>query len=777
MSRQTNNDKSRRAQRKTVRRRRYNVWTLTAVSIAIFLCVIGIAVTLFRIQILEHDNYRALAAQQHYSRQTVYPLRGSIFDANGTRIAGTHTVYRIGMTPRDARSYLNLVSLDEIADQVVEALSLDREEFRAQMDDHDQTYLLLAKEVSEETTSELRDWLNDNGVGGFRFDAEPRRVYSNNDLAGQVIGYTRFDDNQLSGALGIELQYDALLTGKAGYSYARRDNYMSRGVVPYTSTTDLQVKNGADLHLTINLDVQRVLQETLIEAAASVGLSTKVMGIVMDPWTGAVLAMGQLPMMRSDDPYGAPVTIDEAAWEQMGAAQVDYLMSNVWRNQNISDLYEPGSTMKAITAAIAFEMSVTNESELYSDDPITIRGHEISCHVKEGHGVETLEQGFVNSCNPVFVQVGYEIGLDNYYEYFRQLGFYERTGIDLPGEATALIHTYPTDLDFANLTFGESTAVTPLQMLTAYVAIANGGKQVVPHVVDYALSDGLEVYRGSESTGVPLMSQQTAQRVRNLMSKVVTDGIGSTYGIEGYNVGGKTSTSTDEDTNENTYSYIAIAPIDAPRIVAMIVLERPQVDVPSSIVAVRPTNRLVSRVLDILGEPRNLTAYDYASLNKTISMPDLTGQTLKDASFRLSEMDIWAYPGDLAMQPDDIVAEQMPAAGSVVSVGSRIYLYPEPVDQVEWVTVPDFLGKSFFEAQALASDAGVVVNAVGVASTGITRQSPMPTHASSTTSSVDQSGSPLVTEGGDMVPRGSVITVYFDNAGTTNDVLPNEAGD
>lgn len=777
MNRQVNKKKSQRAHRKTVRTRRYNEWTLSFVAIAVLLSVIVIAITLFRIQVLEHENYRELAAAQHYSRQTIYPMRGGIFDANGTRIAGTHTVFRVGMTPSDARSYLNLVSLDEIADQVATALSLDRDEFRAQMDEHEETYLLLAKEVSEETTSELRAWLNANGVGGFRFDAEPRRVYSNNDLAGQIIGYTRFDEQQLSGALGIELQFDALLTGKAGYSYARRDNYASRGVVPYTSTTDLAVENGADLYLTIDLNIQRVLQETLIEAAASVGLSTKVTGMVMDPWTGAILAMGQLPLMRSDDPYGAPATIDETAWEQMGAAQVDYLMANVWRNQNVSDLYEPGSTMKSITAAIAFEMSITNESVLYSDDPITIRGHEISCHEKDGHGVETLEAGFVNSCNPVFVQVGYEIGIENYYEYFRQLGFYERTGVDLPGEATALIHTYPTDLDFANLTFGESTAVTPLQMLTAYAAIANGGKQVVPHVVDYALSDGLEVYRGSESTGVPLMSQQTALRVRNLMSKVVTDGIGSTHGIEGYRIGGKTSTSTDEDTNENTYSYIAIAPIDAPRIVAMIILERPQVNVPSSIVAVRPTNRLVSRVLDILGEPRNLAADDYASLNKTVVMPDLTGQSLKDASFRLSQMDVWAYPGDLSMLPDDPVMQQMPVAGSVISPGARVYLYPAPLDQVEWVTVPDFSGKSFFEAQALACDAGVVLKAIGVTSAGITRQTPAPTHALATVPSVDQSGAPLSAERGDMVPRGSVITVYFDNAGSTNDVLPDEAGD
>jgi stage V sporulation protein D (sporulation-specific penicillin-binding protein) len=752
-------------------RRRYNANSLLVTGIGVLLFAALIAVALFRIQVIDHAEYQAQAAGQHYSRETIYPKRGSIYDRTGTRIAGTKTVYQIGMTPKDARSYRGMADEDDIAKTVSGELNLDLNEFREQMAQTEEQYILLAKDVPEETADRLRTWMSDNSVGGFRFDPESRRVYSNNDLAGQVIGYTRFDEQMLTGALGIELQYNDLLSGVPGYSYAKRDNFQSRGVVPYAATADLAVQNGADLHLTINLEIQRILQETLIETATSMGLTQKVTAIVMDPWDGAILAMGQVPTMRSDDPFAAPATIDEAAWESLGASQVDYLMSNVWRNQNVSDIYEPGSTMKAITTAIAFELSITNENVLYSDDPIELRGHTIRCHIPEGHGIETLAQGFVNSCNPVFVHLGNQIGKERFYEYFRQLGFYERTGVDLPGESGSLIHDRPTDLDFANLTFGESSAVTPLQMLSSYAAIANGGRQVVPHVLSYAEADGVRVREANTALGAPLMSQQTAARVRQLMAAVGQTSLNYTYGSEGYRIGGKTSTATDEVDGGNTYSYMAIAPIESPSIVAMVIIHKPQVEAPSSVVATRPTNRLVSRVLDLLGEKRDFTAADAVRLNRTAVMPNLIGKPLKDAAYSLSAMEIWGYPGDLSMRPDDVVLDQMPAPGTLVAVGSRVYLYPSYGNDVEWVTVPDFTGKTFFECQALAMDAGVVIRAVGNGVAGALSQSPEPTHAGRT-EAADQSGAPPAPDTNRMVRRGSVVTVNFspevnqtDNAG------------
>lgn len=762
--------------KKRTRMRRYNPTSVLITALVVFVFALILAVNLFRIQVVNHASYRALAANQHYSRQTVYPRRGSIFDSDGTRIAGTKMVYRIGMTPRDARSIRGSVTSDEIAAKLSAGLDLNQAEFRAQMDLVDETYILLAVDVAEDVATELRTWLSEKSVGGFRFDAEPRRVYSNNHLAGQVIGFARFDDQMLSGALGLELQYDALLSGKPGYSFARRDNFLSRGVVPYAATLDLDVEDGADLHLTLDLDVQRVLYETLVETAASVGLSTKVSGIVMDPWTGAILAMEQLPTMRSDSPFAPPDMLTPEAWESMGAARNQFLFSNVWRNQNVSDLYEPGSTMKAVTTAVAFETDQVNENSSFSDDPIEMRGHEIKCFSGVGHGIQTVHDGFVTSCNPVFVQVGQRIGSEVYYDFIRQIGLYERTGIDLPQEARAIIHTSPTDLDFANMTFGESSVMSPLRMLTTYAMFANGGHRVTPHVVSRAEQDGRTVYDAPAELGPKVFSEETTSRIRKLLGATGRSTLYYTHGSEGYRIGGKTSTSTDELDGQLSYSYIAVAPIDAPRVVAMILIQKPSVKVPSSIVAARPTNRLISRVLDILGEKRRFQPADFGRLNRLVPMPNLVGMTYKEAAFKLSESEVWAFPGGEHMRPDDPVMAQMPAAGTPVSIGSRIYLYPAPPLDVEWVTVPDFSGKSFFECQALAADAGVVIRAVGVHGGGAVRQSPAPTHATAT-NAVDQSGAPLTPTIAQSVPRGSVVTIYFNEESETEQTVPDEAGD
>lgn len=203
-------------------RRRYNANSLLVTGIGVLLFAALIAVALFRIQVVDHAEYQAQAAGQHYSRETIYPKRGSIYDRTGTRIAGTKTVYQIGMTPKDARSYRGMADADDIAKTVSGELNLDLSEFREQMAQTEEQYILLAKDVPEETADRLRTWMSDNSVGGFRFDPESRRVYSNNDLAGQVIGYTRFDEQMLTGALGIELQYNDLLSGVPGYSYADR---------------------------------------------------------------------------------------------------------------------------------------------------------------------------------------------------------------------------------------------------------------------------------------------------------------------------------------------------------------------------------------------------------------------------------------------------------------------------------------------------------------------------------------------------------------------------
>lgn len=752
----------------------FNKMVLFGTILLVLAFSILIAYTLFRIQIVDHDRYVQAAAGQHYSRAIVQPARGGIFDANGVRIAGTKTIYRVGITPEDVRSYTKSVDETEIVEFVALRLGIDSLQLHDYLTQVEESYIFLAKDVEETVAVEIRDWLEENNVGGFRFDAEAERVYNNNDLAGQVVGYTRFDEGLLTGALGVELEYDDLLRGTPGYSYAKRDNFLSAGVVPYFTPTGLSVMHGADLYLTIQLGIQRILQEELLSAAAAVGLTAGVTGIVMDPWNGEILGMAQLPTMQSSDPFAAPPPLSEESWENMGASQIDYLMSSVWRNQNVSDVYEPGSTMKAITAAIGFELGVTDEDKYYNDDPIEIRGHKISCFYEIGHGLETFRDGFVRSCNPVFVHLGEEIGVDRYLNFFREFGFHERTGIDLPAEARAILHTEPTDLDFANLTFGESFAVSPIQMLSAYASLANGGYRISPHIVREAVRDNTVVFEGPSALGGAVVSTETCDRVKALMREVALTGSNYSYGSEGYEIGGKTSTSTDEDDGGHTYSYMAMAPLSAPRVVAMIVLHKPTVAGLTSLCAVRPTNRLISRVLDYLGEERTLSETDIERLSKPVVMPNVIGMPMKEAASVLQEAGLASSPGNILMLPDDSVRTTVPAVGTPVAAGSCILLYRDDSHAVEYVAVPDFTGRTFFECHRLAEAAGLYFVPQGRPEGAALGQSPTP--ESSSVKGEDESGAPTGLSEAKTVRRGDVITVYFESLPGANEITPNEAG-
>ena len=683
---------------------------------------------LYQIQIVNADKNAKLAADQHYKRIPEIPRRGQITDRNGVELAGTTYVYQIGITPKDVYSISKSISKEQIAAKLAEILDLKLEDISTYLADIDKTYIQLKKDVPREVADALKAYMTEADLGGIRIDTEARRYYTNGTLASQVIGFTHFNEGQLTGQLGIELQYDELLTGQPGYTYVETDNYGSKGTLPFSVPTSLRAKDGQSVVLNIDINIQKIAQEELAQAIANYEITDGGTVIVMNPYTGAVLAMASYPFFNNLEPAARPEAIDTSAWDETSDEAMEYLMRTVWRNRSITDTYEPGSTMKAITASIALEESLARESEVMSDAPLNLYNWVIRCSSGRGHGDETLEMGFWRSCNPIFAQLALRTGVDRYYSYIRAFGFMNPTGIDLPGEGAGILHQAPTDLDMATLSYGESSTVTPIQMAAAYCVFANGGNLVKPAIVKAITnSDGDIIREIRPETVRKVMSEETSARIRELLKGVVLYGTGSASYVEGYAIAGKTSTSTD-DFGDHIISFASLAPADNPEIVSLVVLNKPADKKLTSKGAAKTNGQIVARTLEYLGILREYNESDISRLNETVAIPDVVGMTYADAMKELSGKSLNTEAGDLAMGGTTLVKYQWPAAGTLLHKKGLVILYPVDDPEEVMMIIPDFTGRTINECQTMAAESGLNIrisgNTLGVA----VSQDPPPTY-------------------------------------------------
>lgn len=662
---------------------------------------------LYQIQIKDHTVNAEKAAAQHYKLVTEEPRRGGIYDRNGVELAGTTYVHRIGITPKDLYSITKDLSSEEIAQNIALILDLPLDEVNEAAAQKEATYIQLKKDVPRDQAETLRQYLSENVIGGVRIDTEPRRYYTNGALASQVLGFCHYDEGRLAGQLGVELMYDSLLTGQPGYTYVETDNYGNKGVLPFSVPTSLRAKQGSHLYLTLDINIQKIVQEELLRAIEQYDIQNGGEVVVMDPYSGDLLAMASYPYFSSTDPTACPPGQDAATWDDQNQDAILYLSEHVWRNRAISDSYEPGSTMKALTLSMVLEEELADEKTMVVCQPLGLYNWTINCVKKGGHGEETLEMGFWRSCNPVFAQLALNTGLSRFYQYIHAFGLMEKTGINLPGEETGLIHNEPTDLDMATFAFGESSTVTPIQMATAYCVFANGGKLVRPNIFRMATdADGSVVSTHQPETVRQVISEKTALRVKELLKGVVLYGTGSTAYLEGYNVAGKTSTSTD-DFGDHTLSFIGMAPADNPQIVVLVVLNKPQDRTLTSKVAARTCSQIISDTLEYLGVDRKYSESDVSSLTEKKEVPDVGGLTLGEAISRLSELGLRGESEEASMGEETIVRSQWPAAGTKLHNRGLVLLYPDDQPEKKEVVIPDFSGRTVQECFTLASQRGI----------------------------------------------------------------------
>ena len=541
-------------------------------------CFGGLLVRLFILQVLDPQEYAARAADQQLRGATLPAARGEILSADGTLLATSETCWTIRAAPRELADEL----VEPAARALSEILDIDYEETLEKLSQRTSNDCLLSRRVDRETADAVREWCTANDAQGIQIRQDTKRVYPQGDFMGGILGFTDVDN---AGLWGLELQYNEELTGQNGQILTAKNAWGYDMPTHYQTLVD--AVQGQTLTLTIDSNIQHWLESAMDAAVREHNVAQRGVGIVMDVQTGAILAMTSQPDYDPNTPRQiineeVRAQVDALTGEERSAA-LQEAQQTQWRNKAISDLYEPGSVFKLITAAAALDSGVCQPDDTFvCAGKINVAGTWFRCANGHVHGVETFAQGLAVSCNPCFIQIGARLGKENFCKYFEAFGLREGTGIDLPGEVK-LSEYYTADrmgpVELASCSFGQSSKVSYLQMLTAVCAVVNGGNLMQPYVVQSITdSDGTVVQEVEPTVKRRVISEETSATMCKLMEGVVTDGTGTHAAVNGYFVGGKSGTSQKLDSeNEGARisSFVAVAPIDEPRLAVLVCLDEP----------------------------------------------------------------------------------------------------------------------------------------------------------------------------------------------------------
>ena len=525
------------------------------------LCMAGLMGRLMFLMLYRSEHYSRMAEDLHERERTIKAARGNIVDASGTVIATNRTVCTISVI------YNQIKDREKVIQDLCGELGIEEAEVRKKVEKRSSREIIRTN-VDKETGDKIRNL----HLAGVKVDEDYKRYYPYDALASKVLGFTG-GDNQ--GIIGLEVEYESYLKGINGTILTMTD---AAGVEIENAFEDrVEPVAGNDLHISLDLNIQQYAEQAAYETMERKG-ANRVSIIVMNPKNGEIMAMANVPEFNLNDPF----TLNAEAPDGASAKEKQELLNQMWRNPSINDTYEPGSTFKIITAAAGLEAGVVSLTDNFSCPGFRIvEDRKIRCHKVGGHGAETFLQGAMNSCNPVFIDVGQRLGVDNYYHYFEQFGLKEKTGIDLPGEAATIMHKKENMglVELATVSFGQSFQITPIQLITTAAAIVNGGNRVTPHFgVEAVNSEETTIKRFSYPVKEHIVSEETSATMRYILEKVVAEGSGKKAYIPGYRIGGKTATSEKLPRSLKKYisSFIGFAPADDPQVIALITIDEPQ---------------------------------------------------------------------------------------------------------------------------------------------------------------------------------------------------------
>ena len=570
---------------------------IAVLALLIAIVMVSLSGRLAYLMIFRSGHYSAMAEDLHQRERTIKAARGRIIDANGVVIADNRTVCTISVI------YNQVTDREHVIQVLCSELGLDEELVRKRVEKRSSREI-----IKTNVDKELGDKIRAYRLDGVKVDEDYKRYYPYDSLASKVLGFTG-GDNQ--GIIGLEVKYEKYLKGMNGKILTMSD---AKGVEIENAAEDrIEPIAGNDLHISLDVNIQKYAEQLAYQVLEKKN-AKKVSIIVMNPQNGELMAMVNVPEFNLNDPFTLNQNLRSQSLQEMAAQTADLpaskkqeQLNQMWRNTCINDTYEPGSTFKIITAAAGLESGVVKLTDQFSCPGFrVVEDRKIRCHKVGGHGSETVLQGAMNSCNPVFIDVGQRLVVDGYYKYFNQFGLKGKTGIDLPGEAATIMHKKENMglVELATVSFGQSFQITPVQLITTAASIVNGGNRVTPHFgVEAVSADQSSVHEFKYPGKGRILSEETSATMRYVLEQVVSEGSGKKAKLEGYKIGGKTATSEKLPRSLKKYisSFIGFAPADNPQVMALITIDEPEGIYYGGTIAAPVIGDLFKNILPYLG--------------------------------------------------------------------------------------------------------------------------------------------------------------------------------
>lgn len=763
---------------------------------------------LYDLQINQHEEMQEKAVNQQTRSAVISASRGTIYDRNGNTLAVSATAETINISPKEIQEYVESqeeaikeaaakaaeegedYTAPEVRDQTYIArglsriLDVDQEKLEKAMEDLSSMYYNVRKKVEQELADQVRQFINgeideegnpvpedqQKKLQGIWIQPDTKRYYTYSSLASNVLGFVNADN---VGGVGLEAKYNDVLEGSSGMTVTAKNGVGTDLLFDYEQYYDAE--NGRNLVLTLDMEVQAYLEKGIQSMVEKFDAKNGATGIVMDVNTGGIVAMASYPNYDLNSPGTIQSEIlqeqldatlaelvanrDDYETEEDYQAAVSAAKSNAlntqWRNKCIDSTYEPGSTYKPITLAVAIEEGLVDKSSTFNcTGSVKVGVWNIGCSKRAGHGLQTLEQAVGNSCNPAFINIGQRVGGEKYYEYMEAFGLTEKTGVDMIGEVAGIASKSNLQNDVAALasySFGQTFNVTPLELIRAQAACINGGYLYTPYIVEQQLDDEGNVVYQHESTPVrQVISEETSALVRECLEYVVESGGGKNGQVAGYRIGGKTGTAdktgTRNTTREVVVSFMCFAPADDPQYIMLLTMDTPSRNTGTAVFGgtmVAPVaSQIMADILPALGIEPDYTADELATADAAV--PNVVGMSAADAKSRLETAGFSCR----TVGSGDTVTDQTPAGGAIVPGNASIVLYLGAEKPDELCTVPNVVGQTAATANQMITNAGLIMKVSGTTST-----------SSGNVKALSQN-----LEAGTQVEAGTVITVQFGDS-------------
>ncbi|MBR5273519.1 MAG: PASTA domain-containing protein [Clostridia bacterium] len=679
---------------------------MVLIFVAFLVCTISLVIT----QLVKGEHYKQIAESQQLSDTKISAQRGVIYDRNMSVLAQSATSWRVYIVPSKIKS-------EEAREVVIKELSaivgVSEEDVRAKTE-RDSNYETIKSKVDSDVKAKVEELIRSDEYKGYGLiniigvSQDAKRYYPNSTLASTLIGFTGTDDQGLE---GLESFYDKYLTGVAGRVITAVNGV--QGEMPNSYETIIDAQQGYSLVLTVDETLQYYLEKHL-EDAMEETKSKGAYGIMMDVKTGAILAMSSKPDYDLNDPWSiiSEKTLEEISLlnDEKKPSAMSAAINEQWRNSAISDTYQPGSVFKIITAAAALEEGLVGLNDHFNcPGYIVVANRRINCHKLVGHGDETFLQGLMNSCNPVFIDVGSRLGVETFMNYFDAFGLNDRTGIDLPGEATSITHeklgVKMGISELASCSFGQTFQVTPIQMITAVASVANGGKLMQPYIVQSVIDENGNTVSTTEPTvKSQVISGETASTLCSMLEKVVSEGGGKNAYVPGYRIAGKTGTSEkigesgEGEAMKYIASFVGFAPADDPEVILLVVLDEPSgYSHMGGTIAAPLAAEIFSDALAYLNVDVKYTEDELKNLN--VYVPNVVGSSVSSAKTTLKN---YGFNVKVVGNGNTVIS-QTPSAYNTVSKGGTVVVYTDNTE-ARMVEMPDLTGYTVAQVNRIMSD-------------------------------------------------------------------------